>query len=189
MIYFLILMFFFIYSALLFLIENFYILGFIFIFNLVVSLLVKIPLKRHFKIITRNILFVIFITLCNLLFSNTFESIKVGVRLFLVIDYTYIMGCFFDEMTLRIAFRYLFYPLKIFKVNIDNLTLIIVVSLTFIPILRDEATMIKYSLKSKGFDFKFKNVIKRPHVYLITYFNNLLDRIDELEKSLKLKAF
>lgn len=189
MIYFLILMFFFIYSALLFLIENFYILGFIFIFNLVVSLLVKIPLKRHFKVITSNILFVIFITLCNLLFSNTFESIKVGVRLFLVIDYTYIMGCFFDEMTLRMAFRYLLYPLKIFKANIDNLTLIIAVSLTFIPVLRDEALMIKYSLKSKGFDFKFKNLIKRPHIYVITFLNGLFDRIDELEKTLKLKAF
>ena len=189
MIYFLVLIFFFIYSFFLFLIDNIYFLILIFIFNILVSFIVGVKLKNHFKVLKNNFLFVLFIVLCNLLFSDKIESIKVGIRLFLTIDYTYIMGNYFDSNSIRIAFKYLFYPLKIFNINIDNLTLIISISLCFIPILIDEANMIKLSLRSKGFDFSFKNVIKRPHIYLITFLNNLFDRMDELEKSLIMKAY
>ena len=91
---------------------------------------------------------------------------------------TYIMGNYFDNDKIRQAFKYLFYPLKIFKVDIDNLTLIISISLAFIPILSDEIRMIKLSLKSKGVKFN-----------LITFLNNLFNRLDELEKALTIKAY
>ena len=189
MIYFLVLIFFFIYSILLFLINNIYILGVIFIFNYIVSLIIKIPLKKHIKFLKNNILFIIFIILCNIVFSDINSSLKVGIRLFLVIDFTYIMGSYFDSTKIRSAFRYLLYPLKFFKIDIDNLTLIVAISLAFIPILSDEVNMIKLSLKSKEFEFKFSNLITKPHIYLMTFLNSLFDRLDELEKSLMTKAY
>ncbi len=99
------------------------------------------------------------------------------------------MGCYFNPTSIRIAFKYLLYPLKIFKIDVDNLTLIIAISLAFIPILIDEAKMIKLSLRNKGFDFKLSNLITRPHIYLITFLNGIFDRLDELEKSLTIKAY
>ena len=83
----------------------------------------------------------------------------------------------------------MFYPLKIFKVNVKDLSLIISIALTFIPILINEATNIKYSLISKGFDFNLKNVFTRPHIFLITYINNIFERVDTLEKTLLMKAY
>ena len=121
MIYFLVLIFFFIYSFFLFLIDNIYFLILIFIFNILVSFIVGVKLKNHFKVLKNNFLFVLFIVLCNLLFSDKIESIKVGIRLFLAIDYTYIMGNYFDSNSIRIAFKYLFYPLKIFDYFIKYL--------------------------------------------------------------------
>ena len=99
------------------------------------------------------------------------------------------MGNYFDSNNIRIAFKYLLYPLKIFNINIDDLTLIISISLCFIPVLIDETKMIKLSLRSKGFDFNFKNVISKPHIYLVTFLNNLFDRMDEIEKSLIMKGY
>ena len=186
---FLILLFFFIYSMSIFLINNIYLLWVIFIFNLVISLILKIPIKNHIIIIKNNIIFVTFIVLSNMLFSDFNSSIKVGIRLFLTIDYTYIMGYYFNPTKIRIAFKYLFYPLKIFKIDIDSLTLIIAISLAFIPILVDEVTMIKYSLRNKGVDFNFISLVTKPHIYLITFLNNLFDRLDELEKVLIIKAY
>jgi len=87
------------------------------------------------------------------------------------------MGNYFNPSRIRMAFRYLFSPLKLLKVDIAALTLILSISLAFIPILMDEAKMIKISLKSKGFDFNFKNVITKPHIYLITFLNGLFDRV------------
>jgi len=99
------------------------------------------------------------------------------------------MGIYFNPTKIRIAFQYLFYPLKVFKIDIDSLTLIIAISLAFIPILIDEVTMIKLSLTSKGIDFKFSSLITKPHIYLMTFLNNLFDRLDELEKTLIIKAY
>jgi len=189
MICFLVLIFFFIYSFVLFLINNIYLLCLILIFNIIVSLIIGVSIKKHFKVLTNNLIFITFIVICNILFSDIDSSLKVGMRLFLAVDYTYIMGCYFNPTSIRIAFRYLFYPLKIFKIDIDRLTLIIAISLAFIPILIDEARMIKLSLRSKGFDFKFRNLIMKPHIYLITFLNGIFDRLDELEKSLIIKAY
>jgi len=158
-------------------------------FNFTISLIIGVSLKKHFKVLKNNIIFITFIVICNLLFSDIDSSLKVGIRLFLAIDYTYIMGFYFNPTNIRTAFRYLLYPLKILKVDIDSLTLIIAISLAFIPILIDEASMIKLSLRSKGFDFKFRNLITRPHIYLITFLNGIFDRLDELEKSLIIKAY
>lgn len=124
-----------------------------------------------------------------MLFDNIDTSLKVGIRLFLAIDYTYIIGRFLTPTKIRIAFKYLFYPLKIFKMDIDNLTMIIAISLAFIPILIDEAKMIKLSLRSKGFNPSLISLITKPHIYLITFLNNLFDRLDELEKTLFIKAY
>ena len=186
---FLILIFFFIYSMSIFLISNIYLLIFIFIFNFIISIIFKVPLKNHIIVIKNNIKFVIFIVLCNVLFSDINSSVKVGIRLFLAIDYTYIMGIYFNPTKIRIAFKYLFYPLKIFRIDIDSLTLIIAISLAFIPILIDEVMMIKLSLRSKGVDFKFSSLITKPHIYLMTFLNNLFDRLDELERTLIIKAY
>ncbi len=158
-------------------------------FNFIVSLIVNLPLKKHFKVLTSNLRFIIFIVICNILFSDIDSSLKVGLRLFMAIDYTYIMGYYFNPSRIRTAFKYLLYPLKIFKINIDDVTLIIAIAFSFVPILIDEARMIKLSLRSKGFDFKFSNLITRPHIYLITFLNSIFDRLDELEKSLIIKTY
>ena len=38
-------------------------------------------------------------------------------------------------------------------------------------------------------DYSLSNVIKRPHIFLITYINGVFDRVDELEKTLMIKAY
>lgn len=189
MISFLLLIFLFIYSVSIFLINNFYILLLIFIFNLIVSFIFKVKIKDHINLLKNNLIFITFIIICNILFSPIKESLLVGLRLFLVIDYTYIMGSYFNSENIREAFYYLLYPLKIFKINISELTLIIAIALSFIPIFTDELRMIKSSLKSKGFEFNLKNALTKPHIYTITFLNNLFDRVDELEKSLITKGF
>ena len=179
----------FIYSILLFFINNIYLLLFIFIINNILSLILKVSLKKHINFLYKNLLFILFIIIFNIPFNTFINSLIVGIRLFLVIDYTFIISYYFNNSKLRRAFYYLFYPLKIFRVDINKLILITTISLTFIPILIDEARVIKLGLRLKGFEFNLKNVFFKPHIFLITYLNSLFNRIDELEKSLKLKSY
>ena len=116
-------------------------------------------------------------------------AILTSFKLFLAINFTYTISVLLPISKISEGFYYLFYPLKLFKINIKDLSLIISISLTFIPILSDEALNIRYSLLSKGFDFSLKNVLTKPHIFLITYLNSLFDRIEALEKALLMKAY
>ena len=172
MVSFLILLSFFAYSFVLFFITDIKILLFLFIFNIIMGFIFRVNNFKRVKFLLKNIIFVIFIFLCNLLFESFFSSFLISLRLFLIIDYTYIIGYYFDSSKIREALRILFWPLKIFRINIDDLSLILAIA-----------------LKNKGFDFSLKNLFRRPQIFLMIYVNNLFDRIDEIEKALILKGY
>jgi len=87
------------------------------------------------------------------------------------------------------GFSYLLSFLKIFRIDVQSVSLSITIAFAFIPIMMDEAKKIKLALQNRGFEFTIKNLIKRPHLYLLTYFNGLFNRVDELEKTLAMKGF
>ena len=47
----------------------------------------------------------------------------------------------------------------------------------------------KLSLINKGYKFNLKNLLLRPHIFIMTYINNLFNKIDEIEKALSMKVF
>ena len=63
-----------------------------------------------------------------------------------------------------------------------SLELVITISLSFIPILSKELINIKNSLKTKNFNLNIKNVLLKPHIFVVTYFTNLFRRVNEMEK-------
>lgn len=185
----LILILFFAINILLFFVENTIILLTTFFIELEILLYLRLNFRKCYSFLVKNMAFIIFIFVCNLLYSDIVSSFFVSFKLFLALNLTFIVSnlllpCDFSE-----GFYYLFYPLKWVGVNAKNLSFIIAIALAFIPILSDEARNIKKALLTKGFDFNFKNIMTRPHIYLITYLNGLFDRIDELEKSLLMKGY
>lgn len=182
-------MFFLFYSILLCFIHNILLLLCFLIFNLVVAFIIKIDIKKIVLNIKNNILFILMIFLCNLLFCSFMTAFITTFRLFIIINFSFIFSYKFSSDKIISGFYYLFYPLKFIGVDVRSLSVVIAISLSFIPILVAEAKSIKLSLISKGFDFNLKNVILRPHIYLITFINSLFDRVYEIEKCLKIKGF
>lgn len=189
MIYAIILLTFLFINMLLFLIEDGFILLLVLFIELAMLCYLKVKVKKCFSFLLKNMIFISFVFACNLLYSDITASILVSFKLFLALTLTYIISNLFTPNDFSEGFYYLFYPLKLVGVNIKNLSLIITIALAFIPILIDEARNIKKALLNKGFEFTFKNVMTRPHIYLIAYLNSLFDRIDEIEKSLVMKGF
>lgn len=189
MISFFILLVFFLYTFLLFLVHDFLFLFYLWLVQWILSFCLKISFQKHFVFYKKNISFVLFIFLCNLFFSNISTAFIVSVHLFLAIDYSYIMSYYFNPQNISNAFYYFFYPLKYFKVEIHQLTLITSIAFTFIPILLDELNLIKTSLRIKGFRFHLISFLFQSHTLFILLLNNLFERLDELEKSLLIKAY
>ncbi len=178
-----------IYNFFLFYIESYYLI----IISLILSIILILISKRKFidylKFMKKNILFMIFIFLCNLLFTNYLNSLFITTRFLLSINATYIFTSFLTPSDISNSICVLLYPLKIFKVDINKLSLIISIAITFIPILINEGVIIKKSLINKGYKFNLKNVLTRPQIFITTYLNNLFNKIDEIEKALSMKIF
>jgi len=189
MIYTLGLILFFLYSILVFFINNYLILSLILIVNVILMILLKINLRKYTKVLKINLSIIIFIFICNFIFGDLNLAFLTSFKIYLVINTTYLFGTIYTPIKISDSFYYLLSPLKVFKIDIKELSIIIAISLSFVPILADETRNIKMALLSKGFKFNLKNVFIRPHIYLITYLNSLFIRIEELELSLKMKGY
>lgn len=185
----LLLILFFAFSIIIFMINNYYILLLFLLLNIIVLFITKTSIKSIFKLLYKNIIFVLFVFGCNLLFTSLDVAIMTSLKLFIAIVLAYTVSKLMPISKIAEGFYYLFYPLKLLKIDIKSIPLIISIALTFIPIMTHEAIEIKKSLISKGFKFNIKNVFTKPHIFLITYFNNIFNKVDELEKSLLMKGY
>ena len=177
------------YNFFLFYIESYYFIIISFVVSIILILISKRKFIDYIKFMNKNILFMIFIFLCNLLFTNYLNSLYITVRFMLSINATYILTCLLTPKDISNSICILLYPLKIFKVDINKLSLIISIAITFIPILINEGRIIKTSLINKGIKFNIKNLLTRPQIFITTYLNNLFNKIDEIEKALSMKMF
>ena len=160
-----------IFSFGLFLINNIYIVIGLFLLSIIVSLILKVRLPIY-----KSFVIIIFINyFMNYLLSDINNALLV---------------------TLRLITMFIVFNIVIKKIGINNIgniigkltrskeiALIITISLSFIPIMIKEIVDIRKSLISKNFPLSFKNILTRPNVFVLTFFNNLFKRINDMEKS------
>ena len=118
-----------------------------------------------------------------------FEPLIMGVKILIAWGATNILAQKMPTVILAGAVANLLYPFKMVGIDVEEITLIITIAISFIPILAKELSAIKNSLAAKNFDFSLKNLLTRPHIFISTYINAIFNRIDEIEKSLMAKAF
>ena len=159
------------FSFLLFFIDDCFIISGLLLISIIASIIskVKLPFYWSFGI------FLLINFLFNYLFSNFNNAIVVIERLIIMF------------ITVNIVIK---------KIGINSIgeiigritrshdiALIIMISLSFIPIMIKEIRDIRNSLISKNFPLSFKNILTRPNVFVLTFFTNIFKRINEMEKS------
>ena len=164
------------FSLIVFFINNIYflLLFFVFLLSLCFVYKITIPLSKTF------ILILLINFILNLIFSNIYDSFIVSIRLF-------IMFLLVNIIIKKIGINNIGNIIgKIF--HCKELSLIICISLSFIPILSREISDIKNSLYTKNFPLNGKNIFFRGHLFLICFFTNLFKKIDDMEKVLLVKG-
>ena len=164
-------LFFLIFSLGLFFINNLYIVLSIFFISLFLSFIFKIKLPIYS--------FFLFFLGINFFFNYLLSSLNNALI-----------------VTLRLLIMFIVVNLFIQKIGVNSLgeiigqitrseelALIITISLSFIPIMIKEIEAIKKCLVSKNFPLNFKNILTKPNVFVLTFFNNLFKRVNEMEKS------
>ncbi len=169
------------FSFLLFFINNIYvIIGFfvvdIFLSILFISIILSIIFKVRLSIYLPFIIILFINFIMNLLLSSFLDGLIVTLRLI-------IMFIVVNLIIKKIGIYNIGYIIgNIFRRK--EITLIISISLSFIPIMIKELSDIRRSLITKNYPLTFKNIIRKPSVFVITFFSNLFKRVNEMEKVL-----
>ena len=174
-----------IYTVSIFFINNFYILALILFINICLMAFCKVPIFKALYNLYLVSFFILITAIFNLILGDIEYTILVVTRLYLVCNITYTFSYAMSFTNFSIALKNIFIPLKIFKINPDELCLIIQISITFLPILTNEFHQIKYSLKSKSISlFSTKGIVLCSKLLL----NNTFKRISSIEYSLNSKG-
>lgn len=172
-----------------FFINNYIILGIIALINLGLILISKINIKKAIKNLIKLLPFILFTSLINLIFANLQDAILITIRLILVCNISYIFSKTISYLEFAQIIEKIFYPLKIFKINPKEIGLIVTIALSFMPIMKDELFEMKNVLKVKGIKTAKGNLIKNINLIFKPFFISVLQRINEIEMSLKSKAY
>ncbi len=174
-----------IYTILIFFINDFKILICLLLINLVILGVLKIKFKDmiyNFKIFFP---FILFTVILNIIFANLNEGILIGIKIIICYNVTYIFSKRTTTTEIAETIKKLFYPLKIFRVNVDNIGIIVSVSICIIPVLRDEISALTQAMKAKGKLMKVSSILIVMKPMLIS----ILRRTNQMEKCLIAKVY
>lgn len=159
------------------------------IINIVLILIYKINLKKLLNSLNKISIFVLITALINVFVVDINYAIIIGIKLILVCSITYIFSTTLSYMEFATVIETLAYPLKLIGVNPKDIGLLITIALSFIPILKEELSRIKYVLLVKGFKINTINILKNTNIIFKPLFVSIMERINEIEYSLKSKGY
>ena len=172
-----------------FFVNSYIALGIITLFNIVLIILTKINIKKACMNLIKLLPFILFTSVINYILIDIQSAILITIRLILVCNISYIFSKTITYLEFANVIEIVFYPLKIFKVNPEDISLIVIIALSFMPIMKDELLQMKNVLKVKGIKITRINLIKNINLIFKPFFVSVLKRINEIEMSLKSKAY
>jgi energy-coupling factor transporter transmembrane protein EcfT len=178
-----------IYSVAIFFIKDYRLLVLVAIVNIVLMFILKINFKKSMQNLLKLFIFIAFTVIINLFFDTFKAAILIGIKLILVCNITYTFSKVLSYVQLAQVIEKILYPLKIFKINTRDIGIVVCIALTFIPILKEEFNQIKNVLEIKGFKYNIFNIIKNSNLVFKPFFISVLQRINELEDSIKIKGY
>lgn len=157
--------------------------------NIILIIVYKINLNNLINNIIKIFIFVLITAIINAFVVNINYAILIGIKLILVCTITYIFSRALSYMEFATVIEDLAYPLKFIGINPKDLGLLITIAISFIPILREELERIKYVLIVKGFKINTINIIKNMNIIFKPLFVSIMERINEIEYSLRAKGY
>lgn len=182
----LILITFLIYTSGIFFIKNIYILLGILSFNILLMLFFKVPLQKAIYNIYKYSFVIIITLIFNILFGYFKEAFLISFRLILVCNISFIFSYKMGFSNIIFALEKLFVPLKLFKLNPHDITLMINIALTSIPFFIRNISQTLTAMEAKGLKrYSFKSLKYTCKILLFSIFK----KTNEIELTLKIKNY
>lgn len=203
------LIFVFFFIILIFFCHSFATYAWLFVLILIFMKLAKIPFGFLMKGLTPIFFFLIFTFIMHILFTSggevllhfgfitiesngIIEGIYISLRLILIVMIATIMTLTTSPIDLTDAFERLFAPLKVVKVPVHQLSMMMSISLRFIPTLMDELEKIILAQKSRGSEISSGSLMTRIKAFIplmIPLFISAFQRAEELAIAMEVRGY
>lgn len=125
-------------------------------------------------------------------YNGLIQGLSIVFRLVIIIIFTSIIMTSIQPIEFMNTCIVLLKPLSFIGIPVNIISLIISITMRFIPILSEEIETIKKAQIARGAQFNASNYIKRAHVFLsllIPVFVSAFKRADELSLAMEARGF
>ena len=164
---------------------------FMLLFLVVVLYLSKVPMSNYIQNIYHLKIFLLIIFIFNIIFNSSFLlTFQLLLKIIIVILYSQVLLFTTSVSDMIFSIELLLRPLKIFKINIRQISFCIGLSIVFIPVIINQFNTIIKSVKGRGINVE-KGSIKQKLMLLnsiiVPMFILTLRKADVLAESLELR--
>lgn len=173
------------YATFIFFINSSVLLLIVLLLNVLAMIVWHIQVIEAIKNLLKILPFILLTVIINCFLSGYEYAILIGIKLLLVCNITYTYSKTTTVREIADTIKKLCIPLKLAKINLDEIELLVCISLSMIPILKNEYMQLKESCYAKGIDINIKNM----KIILTKLMVSIMKRVNEIEESIIEKGY
>lgn len=174
-----------IYASGIFFINSNILLGIVLLINMLAMLICKIKPIDVIENIIKLLPFILITVVINCILANYQYAFLVAIKLMLVCNITVVYAKTTTVKSMAITIKNLCMPFKLLKVNLEDIELLVCISLSMIPILKTEYSELKEACLAKGIAIKVSNM--KP--ILTKLMISIMKRVNYIEESMIEKGY
>ncbi len=153
--------------------------------NILAMVIFKVKPIYVIENIIKMMPFILLTVLVNWILANYEYAFLVAIKLILVCHITFVYAKTTTVRQIANTIKNLCMPLKLLKVNLEDIELLVCISLSMIPILKREYSQLKEACQAKGITWNVSNM-----KYVLTKLMvSLMKRVNEIEESILEKGY
>lgn len=173
------------YATLIFFLDSYMLLLVVFLLNIVAMVCFKVKPIASIENIIKLLPFILLTVIINCLLADYVYAFLVAVKLILVCHITYIYAKTTTVKEIANTVKNLCKPLKLLKINPEDIELLVCISLSMLPIFKHEYAQLKEACLAKGIAINVTNM----KVILTKLLISIMKRVNEIEASMIEKGY
>lgn len=150
------------------------------IVNIIIMIIAKVNIKNAIKGLVYLLPLLIVTGIINWILEDFVYALYINIKLILGCNITYIYSKKTTAFTIAKTMGKLCIPLKIFKINTEDIEILVALALAMIPVLKKEFLELKTACIAKNIKWNIKNM----KIILSKLFLSIIKRVNEIDEAL-----
>ena len=154
------------------------------VINIIAMIIIKVNIKNALKNLLNILPFIALTGIINSILENYIYAMYISVKLILVCNITYTYSRTTTAFSVAKTVKTLCKPLEIFKINTDDIEILVALGITMVPVLKKEFLDLKNACLAKQIDWNIKNM----KIILSKFLLSIIKRVNEIDEALVQKG-